>query len=297
MKENEEKINTLLKKLDELKEGSYKYNNVFIEKTIRNSGFGANIIFENNKYEISYSCNGEYIINKSIDEYTTLYRTRNYNNIIYEFITAKLHNHDYNIYEKSISRDNEDTCRINNNEILKKLDDNTYISYDLNTEKKYVYYKKYNIVKESCDIDLTHIKNEYNPYFIEDRDMFNNKLKEAINFFIDDMETNRFKDLANTISIRPLKDNLLIEIEKIEEIGRVYNKYKNNFNVLNEDKNLENIISHITKLINNPYEAKENSIRNIINNIDLKDTATLINLRNEIESLIKYQKNTKRKTK
>ena len=198
------KIETLLKTLNELNAGTYSEDSIHIKKIFRKNGYDADICVNNNKYSMSYEYgyDNEYCIYKIVDEFTDIYNYRNFSGITSEFIHTKIDNNKYNLYKYGISKNDDNMCKINDNELIKKIDENTYIGYNLNNHTIYIYFKKYNISNTSDNLCNDYIKYKYDESFKNEKLKYNLKLEKMISDLKKDMDDTIFKELIDTFNIR-----------------------------------------------------------------------------------------------
>lgn len=249
-------INELLFHLNEIKEGIYADLRNMLKKTENNCGFEVKSFINSQTYNIGYYYNESYTICKKIDNKSQIYITCDITGRTNKFICTEIDNSVYNIYEYGVSKDNDKMCLIRNNELLKQLDENTYIGYDSINDKTYVYFKKYNILKDSDNLNIDYATKEYNEYLTDEVKNFNNKLKKSLNSFKNSLLFNGLKGLANTLEVRMLNENFESEIEELKKLSAIYNNYKDNFNLSNYEDDFNNIIDFTNKVLD--YSKKNN---------------------------------------
>ena len=161
-----------------------------------------------------------------------------------------------------------------------------------------MYYKKYNSIKNEFDFS-DYEKFKYNRKFLDARDYYNIKLEKFLKEFKNSVDGTRFKPIADSIKIPTLNNNLNKEIEILKELVNIYTKYKNSFNILEEEKNIQTISDSIKAIKKEPLESKIKGLEDYINKIDLSDLDSLKKLQKEIDNILKSKNNNiiKRKKK
>ena len=294
-KSNNKILFKILSNLVKIEDGLFLNENNKIIKKTTNNGYDINIENKNIKFNVSIYYDGKYGYDINIDPNTTLYQSIRCNGIEYKWIHTKNNNNEYNIYDYGISKKHEQILLIKDNILIKKLNHNTIIGYNFENDKIYIYYKKYG--KEDNISDNLYIKYEYNDLFNKELEDFNAKILLSTNNLKEDTKDNRFNNILDNFNIRLLDNNLEKEIEDLKNIVSIYNKYKDKFDILENNENLNDIYDFTNTIINEPVITRENNIKSIINNLDLGDTNSLKSLQSEINNLLKYKKKQKRKIK
>lgn len=298
---NNKTFDNLLEELILLKEGTYLNNDTNISITsINDKGKHINIFNGELNYKIITSTNtSNYTVEVILDENATLYISKDEFYRTHKYIYHNENNHYYNIYNYGISRDSERILTINNNELIRKVDDTCYLGYNFEDNRIYVYYKKYNSIKNEFDFSTDYEKFKYNRKFLDAKDYYNIKLEKFLKEFKNSVDGTRFKPIADSIKIPTLNNNLNKEIEILKELVNIYTKYKNSFNILEEEKNIQTISDSIKAINREPLESKIKGLEDYINKIDLSDLDSLKKLQKEIDNILKSKNNNiiKRKKK
>lgn len=290
-------INDLLILLKQLEDGTYKKDNITIIKKYKKKGYDAEILIGDILYTISDTYNNGYTINKKLDANSILYCSSDMVGKLPKYINTEIDNNNYNIYEYGISKNDEAFISLTaNDDLVKRIDDNTVISINLSTNTEYVYYRKYNSLKASTDLENDYIKKKYDSYLAKDINTYNEKIKTAKDTLKFSLKLNSLRELVDTLDINKLNDNVCIELNRLQEIVEIYNMYRNKFEIMNE-KEYEEIESFVEQLITEPNVCKINKISSLIDNINLNDTNSVVRLRDYLNDLIKLKQNTKKKIK
>lgn len=271
--ENKNIFDKLIEKLSELEEGKYNDNKGIsidiVDEPKRGSIYA--IIKKNNK-EINISYDGiDKGFNIQIDENSCLYHNDKRSGNVYSFVSVNKDNKHYSVYEYGISCDSSPIFPIYGDVLFREIDNTCYLGYCFSDNKIYVYYNKENrrynkpFNKNNCD---GFVKFEYNDLFLVGLTYYNKKIND---FLIDfkKVNTGLFKELAESMSISPLKSDFGFEIKELLETAKIYKTYKDKFDLKLYESELNEVYNYVVNLINEPVQSNINNIQNMIQNIDV----------------------------
>ena len=286
----------LIEKLRELGGGNYN-NNTGISIEIKDNKYSLSAKIKNYNKNIDIYC-------AELDEYITLqlneYASLNIKpNSKHSFISFKNYNKKYNIYEYGISCNSQPISLIYDNILFKEIDNTCWLGLCLDDNQFYVYYnteiRKYNKPYDKDNND-SFVKFKYNDLFLVGLTHYNKRIND---FLMDFKKSNsgHFKEIAESLSISPLKSDFSLEMKELIEYVKIYNAYKDKFNLEQYESEIEEVYNFVVSLINAPMEASINNLQNLVSNTDLYDKEALKRLRSEIDTVLKSGHKTKKKVK
>lgn len=286
MKKNKISLNELIKKLRLLEEGTYTKDNldVIVIDEIKSKNhktcFFVNIIKGETTINFYIPFINDYSIN--IENPTNdfkLFISKTFHNIPYISSSIAVNGKEYNLRNKYISDQKNNSYTINNTELIKEINKECKIAYNYDDNQVYIYYKKYDVKEDELN---NYIKFKYDDKFIKNRDLYNSKISKIKETLKDEIYNREFRVLIDSLYIPKIIDNLKDEVTTIIKVANIY---KENSNKLDFEKTelFKEIYDFTEYLINNPTEAKINNLKNEINKLDLTN-------KNEMKKLKKMLK-------
>ena len=238
-----------------------------------------------------YPSQNEYVVTVKFDDSYLYVRKDTFRASIHKHLSIKDSNGTYTINNCGISKNH--IHMTNYGSIIKYvLSKECCLEYNLDTDKIFVCYKSFsddNYIKIEYDEAFDTLLLYYNTLFYKTYNDFKTEIKK--------IQEPSFSILNESLSVPQLRKVTKDEINTLTELAKVYKENVEKLCIIEQAGLYNQLEMFVNDLKLYPIDAKYNSLRNFVNTMDIKDINALKAVKKDINHILKFEKQKKRKIK